>query len=133
MQLTPIDNVQQNQIVIAKEIQQIESFIQAAQKQKLTLSNGFNQHLLAYQKQYFHKPNSIVYAVAAQVRVSGEQLVLHFCQQANEPQKFYANVPDNQQQQWFLSQLQQQQMVTVFMSTDGQITAISPNKNKQCS
>ena len=133
VQLTPIDNLETDQVVIAKEIKQLEAFLQSATAESLTLSEGFNQHLLAYQSQYMQKPNSIVYAVAAQIRTSGEQLVIHFCDKETKVQKFYANKLDKQQQQKFLAQLQQPQMVTVYLSTDGSITAISPNQQQQCS
>ena len=133
VQLTPIDNLETDQVVIAKEIKQLEAFLQSATAESLTLSEGFNQHLLAYQSQYMQKPNSIVYAVAAQIRTSGEQLVIHFCNKETKIQKFYANKLDKQQQQKFLAQLQQPQMVTVYLSTDGSITAISPNQQQQCS
>lgn len=133
VQLTPIDNLETDQVVIAKEIKQLEAFLQSATAESLTLSDGFNQHLLAYQSQYMQKPNSIVYAVAAQIRTSGEQLVIHFCNKETKIQKFYANKLDKQQQQKFLAQLQQPQMVTVYLSTDGSITAISPNQQQQCS
>ncbi|WP_157447187.1 hypothetical protein [Catenovulum agarivorans] len=133
VQLTPINDLPADQVVIAKEIAQLEAFIQSATAESLTLSEGFNQHLFAYQSQYMQKPNSIVYAVAAQIRVSGEQLVIHFCDKETKVQKFYANKLDRQEQQQFLAKLQQAQMVTVYLSTDGKVTAISPNQQQQCS
>ncbi|EWH12159.1 hypothetical protein DS2_00510 [Catenovulum agarivorans DS-2] len=133
VQLTPIETAQLDQTVVAKEVIKLSEFIQSINQQQRTLTASFNQHLLNYQAQYLNKPDSVVYAVAGQIRYSGEQLVLHFCQPAPPMQKFYASKLNQQQQSDFLNALKKTQMVTVYLSVDGKITAISPNSQQQCS